>query len=130
MTNATSRLTIATDGDVGIGTSSPANALKLDVEGKVGASAYCDSDGMNCTTPGSAGSKPKRKIYPAWFNNTRPLGVHDVCMLDSVGIHGSAAEGTLYYCTLSVDSTTGEYSLSASHANLYSLSCRAVCLDW
>jgi len=36
-------------GRVGIGDVSPDNGLKLDVEGKVGASDYCDQNGNNCT---------------------------------------------------------------------------------
>jgi hypothetical protein len=42
-------------GDVGIGDVSPDRGLKLDVEGKVGATEYCDENGENCkTTMGDA----------------------------------------------------------------------------
>ena len=37
-----------TQGNVGIGTASPSSGLKLDVEGKVGATHYCDQNGNNC----------------------------------------------------------------------------------
>jgi len=47
------RLTIDSDGVVGIGTTAPSAGLKLDVEGKVGATEYCDNDGLNCVTAGS-----------------------------------------------------------------------------
>jgi hypothetical protein len=38
-------------GTVGIGTTTPSTGLKLDVEGKVGATEYCDNAGANCITP-------------------------------------------------------------------------------
>ncbi len=37
-------------GNVAVGTVSPSAGLKLDVEGKVGATAYCDEKGENCYT--------------------------------------------------------------------------------
>jgi hypothetical protein len=40
---------------VGIGTSSPVSSLHLDVEGKVGATEYCDSAGNNCFLPTAVG---------------------------------------------------------------------------
>ncbi len=43
-------LYVRNDGDVGIGTDTPSASLKLDVEGQVGATAYCDEDGLNCVT--------------------------------------------------------------------------------
>jgi hypothetical protein len=41
-------LTVLPNGQVGIGTANPSSDLKLDVEGKVGATQYCDSNGSNC----------------------------------------------------------------------------------
>jgi len=41
-------ISIDNDGDVGIGDDSPDGDLKLDVEGKVGATEYCDENGNNC----------------------------------------------------------------------------------
>ncbi|MEK7555645.1 MAG: prepilin-type N-terminal cleavage/methylation domain-containing protein [Patescibacteria group bacterium] len=43
-------LTTALKGSVGIGTTIISTGLKLDVEGKVGATEYCDQDGNNCKT--------------------------------------------------------------------------------
>ncbi len=37
-------------GNVGIGDTTPDGTLKLDVEGQVGATAYCEADGTNCQT--------------------------------------------------------------------------------
>lgn len=54
------RFFIDDSGDVAIGTNSPADGsgsggqnLKLDVEGPMGATHYCDSAGLNCFTPAS-----------------------------------------------------------------------------
>ena len=43
-------------GTVGIDTNNPITSLSLNVNGKVGAAAYCDVNGNNCTT--SLGSGP------------------------------------------------------------------------
>ena len=43
------------DGNVGIGDSSPDGTLKLDVEGKVGATEYCDENGANCVAAAALG---------------------------------------------------------------------------
>jgi len=43
-----SRLYVRGDGNVGIGTTSPSTGLKLDVDGRVGATEYCDEDGNSC----------------------------------------------------------------------------------
>lgn len=42
-------------GSVGIGTSSPSQGLKVDVEGKLGAEMLCDKDGANCHAPSEIG---------------------------------------------------------------------------
>ncbi len=50
---ADSVLTIKNDGDIIIGPDTAASlSLKLDVAGPVGATQYCDQDGLNCFTPG------------------------------------------------------------------------------
>ena len=40
------------DGSVGIGTATPSSGLKLDVDGAVGATEYCDENGENCVESG------------------------------------------------------------------------------
>ena len=42
------RMRIDAAGDVGIGDDAPDATLKLDVEGQVGATEYCDEDGLSC----------------------------------------------------------------------------------
>ncbi len=44
------------NGNIGIGTISPSSGLKLDVEGKIGATEYCDQNGGNCVPAGSLSS--------------------------------------------------------------------------
>lgn len=66
-------LTLHKDGPVGIGTVSPSSGLTLDVEGKVGATEYCDENGNNCFTADGVGggsavaSGPDRSIQ---FNDS------------------------------------------------------------
>ncbi|OGD67325.1 hypothetical protein A2442_00990 [Candidatus Campbellbacteria bacterium RIFOXYC2_FULL_35_25] len=52
-TNWNNYLTIESDGQVGIGDFTPDAGLKLDVEGKVGATEYCDQNGLNCVSAAS-----------------------------------------------------------------------------
>ncbi len=53
--NIFSAVSAVITGSVGIGDSTPDGALKLDVEGKVGATEYCDQNGANCVTPTAMG---------------------------------------------------------------------------
>ena len=43
-------ITIFGNGSVGIGDTSPDGGLKVDISGNIGASAYCDTAGNNCTS--------------------------------------------------------------------------------
>ena len=54
-TNNSEKMRIETTGDVGIGDPTPDGTLKLDVEGQVGATEYCDQNGANCTAAASLG---------------------------------------------------------------------------
>ncbi|MEM6810917.1 MAG: tail fiber domain-containing protein [Pseudomonadota bacterium] len=47
-TNALESMRITAAGDVGIGDPTPDLTLLLDVEGQIGATEYCDQDGLNC----------------------------------------------------------------------------------
>lgn len=58
-------------GNVGIGTASPSAGLKLDVEGKVGATEYCNKDGVNCFRQGLPLYKTTTCMCPYYYT---PLG--------------------------------------------------------
>ena len=60
-------------GDVGIGDTSPDSDLKLDVEGKVGATEYCDEDGNNCTAAANLDNGSCRRVSVP-FPNTGVTG--------------------------------------------------------
>ncbi|WP_437186721.1 tail fiber domain-containing protein [Planctomicrobium sp. SH668] len=82
------KMIITPDGQVGIGTANPsstgAQVLKLDVEGPVGATAYCDSDGNHCFTPGggAAAAGPEGAIQ---FNNSSALAGNASFVYTSAG---------------------------------------------
>ena len=76
-------------GNVGIGTTGPSSGLKLDVEGKVGATEYCDQNGSNCTTPTALSIKCD---WTGWrytgitkvYNNNLPYNCFDMYCNGSV----------------------------------------------
>jgi hypothetical protein len=59
---------IATDGDVGIGDSSPDGGLKLDVGGGVGATWYCDENGKMCVNGGTLKRRAKCPFFTSDIN--------------------------------------------------------------
>jgi hypothetical protein len=61
-------------GNVGIGDTTPDAGLKLDVEGKVGATEYCDQDGGNCTPAASLGDN----IWVSWSRSSGILASNGV----------------------------------------------------
>lgn len=52
--NNSAKMTIKSNGNVGIGTSAPGN--KLEVAGKIEADSYCDRSGRNCTKASNLGT--------------------------------------------------------------------------
>jgi len=58
-------------GKVGIGTPYPTQGLKLDVEGKVGATEYCDEDGNNCVPSQSVRSSELTRVIMFSIRFTR-----------------------------------------------------------
>jgi|GEM_PF-6179358 len=107
-------------GDVGIGDSTPDGTLKLDVEGQVGATEYCDENGANCTPAGSLGgittftgltdtpgSYTPGSVYFAgasavaenntnlfWDNSSRRLGIGTNTPTEQLDVRGNAHIGT------------------------------------
>lgn len=84
------------DGTVGIGDSAPDGNLKLDVEGPVGATQYCDQNGSNCATP--------------------PLQ-HTISATCSTGIQEIRPDGTVICVTATTYLSTGLYGICSSDPN-------------
>jgi hypothetical protein len=76
---------IANTGNVGIGNPAPAANLRLDVEGRVGASEYCDQDGGNCKAVTAMGG------CPVGYNHVQFSPVTSVCTQDHAEISATAA---------------------------------------
>lgn len=71
-TRGSSRLFIDNSGDVGVGTTNPSAGLKLDVEGRIGATEYCDKDGESCTAAadiGGGGGAHVTCVVTGWVND-------------------------------------------------------------
>ena len=68
------RMTILeASGNVGIGTTAPSAGLKLDVEGKVGATEYCDQNGSNCKVITAMGGPSYTIVYSAGGSNNQSV---------------------------------------------------------
>ncbi|WP_437186782.1 tail fiber domain-containing protein [Planctomicrobium sp. SH668] len=84
---------------VGIGTANPASTgaqvLKLDVEGPVGATAYCDSDGNNCFNPasGAIAAGPEGAVQ---FNSSSALTGTSSFVFTSTGNVGIGVQNPTY----------------------------------
>jgi flagellar hook assembly protein FlgD len=66
--DAANRLVITDDGRVAIGQNIPDGDLKLDVEGKIGATEYCDQDGGNCKSVVSLGGGSGAYLGDEWVS--------------------------------------------------------------
>ena len=81
---------LATSADiVGIGTISPSAGLKLDVEGKVGAKAYCDESGTDCISTSQlletvSEVEPRPSTGISWVYGFTRTGI-DECRLRGFG---------------------------------------------
>ena len=67
----TTGLIVDQNGNVGIGDSSPDADLKLDVEGKVGATKYCNENGSNCVDADNLGGTSILAGWPDAIKCTR-----------------------------------------------------------
>jgi len=65
--------TLGLFGQVGIGTTAPTAGLSLDVEGNVGAVAYCDQNGNNCIAAASLAGVPAGTVISV-ARQTPPSG--------------------------------------------------------
>jgi len=66
------------NGSVGIGDATPDGALKLDVQGSVGAVSYCDQNGANCVVAGALGGGDDLGNHTATTN----LNLNDLQLLN------------------------------------------------
>jgi hypothetical protein len=60
-------------GDVGIGDNTPDGTLKLDVEGQVGATQFCDETGANCIDIADLASKGRPVMAMLGLNNAQSV---------------------------------------------------------
>jgi len=103
-TNANEWVRILSDGKVGIGTTSPSGTLKLDVEGQVGATEYCDEAGNNCrdASAGMVGGTGTDNYIPRW--NAAGTGLENSIISDTSSIANIAGN-------LKVGASTTENSI-------------------
>ncbi|MDP1884822.1 MAG: hypothetical protein Q8L10_05705, partial [Candidatus Moranbacteria bacterium] len=76
---------------VGIGTTSPSSGLKLDVEGKVGATEYCDQNGQNCKSITSMGSAGSMDCTTQTISNNKTTSLSVNCPAGRVSTGGGCA---------------------------------------
>tara|TARA_Y100000310_G_scaffold160433_1_gene160203 strand:- start:7958 stop:8506 length:549 start_codon:yes stop_codon:yes gene_type:complete len=118
--------------NVGIGTTSIGSGLKLDVEGKVGATEYCNSDGSSCETlaaltednAGSGGAQvatgsitttlPSSSSVPVTETRAVTPGFtpkEAICAARQIGRSGRWGQ---YYCSYSISGNTVTFTVSCS----------------
>lgn len=127
-------MSVLKDGNVGIGAIAPSDgtanggqALKLDVEGAVGASHYCDESGENCVTAaslnsGSGTQKQYLDVHVAIdsINNTGAATIteanFDLSTLSGVTVPAWATHAIVQ--GRSYVSQSGSYSSGSNHARV------------
>ncbi|TSD01639.1 MAG: TonB-dependent receptor [Parcubacteria group bacterium Athens0714_25] len=114
---------IQNTGSVGIGDNAPDGTLKLDVEGQVGASAYCDQNGANCKAITAMGGIFGSYTRTCGGNCTASCEAGDLRTGCTMNPTGNAHNNSLDY---SIPSGTNSCTCS-----LYASSgtCYAICLD-
>ncbi|MEM8832978.1 MAG: hypothetical protein AAGB32_00410, partial [Pseudomonadota bacterium] len=80
--DSSERMRLTSAGDLVIGDTAASLTLMLDVAGQVGATEYCDEDGLNCTPGGSLGG--------LWTDNTTHITRENFHVIDT-GSNSTAA---------------------------------------
>lgn len=120
------------NGSMGIGDMTPDTGLKLDVEGKIGATEYCDQNGNNCSpaTGGGSGSYTRVSVsgnVRSTLYATCPVGSNVVgggftTPYNTYAYESYASSDTQWRCTT--------YDLGCSvwgDCRTYTYTCYAVC---
>ncbi|MFH1583361.1 MAG: hypothetical protein ABIB72_03530, partial [Candidatus Falkowbacteria bacterium] len=86
-------------GNVGIGTATLSSGLKLDVEGQVGATQYCDQNGANCKSITDLGGG-----IPSGYTFIKTkIGILQFLIINGYSKTFNYRDGTMYhYCDFSV----------------------------
>ncbi|MCK4540156.1 hypothetical protein KAU09_03315 [Candidatus Parcubacteria bacterium] len=83
---------VKSNGNVGIGTAEISTGLKFDVEGKVGATYYCDKDGNNCVAAGELGGGEGENFEVFTLSGTFTAKTNSV-MIEMWGAGGGGGGG-------------------------------------
>lgn len=88
---------VTNDGAVGIATTAPSSGLRLDVEGAVGASLYCDQNGGQCRTITELYSPADTRIGPV-ENGKMCIAQNGqvACTTPGIAIYSQTAQGCAY----------------------------------
>ena len=123
---------VVDQGNVGIGTITPNAGLKLDVEGKVGATEYCDQSGNNCVAAGSlSGGAPILTFYTLKGGETK-LVKHDICTYNGGRIlyPGPVVSKRIYVEMNNSTTIPPTWRLSVVGAYTESDEIYFMCMDW
>ena len=145
--NNASIMTLRSNGSIGIGDTTPDSGLKLDVEGKVGATEYCDQNGANCTAAADLGGggnfsfNELKASYAGWNSFwTAPYPVtdsvsktsFDYCFLTTSNV--TMKNDNQYNgggsCTITSSLFLGKWVLTAYADKRMGTICRASCVNF
>lgn len=109
--SAGAEFVIDSTGNVGIGDITPDGALKLDVEGQVGATAYCDQNGNNCTPATSLAGAPVGASYLTLALDGALTSERALTAGNGINFTDTGANGAL---TLSIDTNEAQARITGS----------------